>query len=76
MKGVCVQMDEDVKKEMAKANEDMMSEFIEMYNEMDNAQRTGIIALVALIAKYRMTAGYKAFCRAIVQMMKNGKLTY
>jgi hypothetical protein len=67
-------MDEDVKKGMEEANKAMMEEFNAMYDAMDSQQRTGIIALVSLITKYRMTAGYKQFCRAVVQMLKDGAL--
>lgn len=67
-------MDENEKQEFAQANAVMQEEFAVMYSNLTDEQRVGVIALVALIAKHRMQAGYKVFCRAVVQMLKDGRL--
>jgi len=62
------------KEEMDKANIEMLAEFNKMYNAMPVDQRVGIIALVSLIDRFRMQAGYKSFCRSLVRMLKDGEL--
>lgn len=60
--------------DMKIASEEMLEAFKEMYNAMPNEQRLGVIALASLIEKWKSRAGYKIFCRALVQRLKDGEL--
>lgn len=62
------------KEEMDKANVEMLAEFEKMYNAMPADQRVGVIALASLIDRFRMQAGYKSFCRALVRKLRDGEL--
>lgn len=62
------------KEEMDKANIEMLAEFDKMYNAMPADQRVGVIALASLIDRFRMSAGYKSFCRSLVRKLKDGEL--
>lgn len=65
---------EDSREQMELANKDMLDEFINTFDAMPEEQRIGVIALVAHISKWRMKAGYKSFCRSLVQLLKDGRL--
>lgn len=62
------------KEEMDKANIEMLAEFEKMYNAMPVDQRVGVVALASLIDRFRMSAGYKSFCRSLVRKLKDGEL--
>lgn len=67
---------ENSREQMEQANRDMLEEFVKVFDAMPDEQRIGVIALVSHISKWRMQAGYKSFCRAIVQLLKDGQLGF